>query len=165
MQEELNEIETLDRSQLCPCNYNENSDGSEDGIENILKVMDEIRQELMKEEKLILQEYNELEDFDEQYLCAAIECLGTDNVICPICKRNQILQNKQVFFCACGLRIDTGYDGITLAHVKKQIEGAIRQHGDLCPAEAQFSILQMVELELHNLVLSCKTCNFMEIVI
>eukprot|EP00794_Sanderia_malayensis_P014304 gene14304-15792_t len=153
----LNELmnEELASNQVCACCIHEN-DVSEDGIEDILKIMDEIREELIKEEHTMLEEYNELVNFDESYLHAAIECLSSDYVICPVCKRNQLLQNKQVFFCACGVRIDTGYDGITLAHVKMRIEDAIQQHGLHCLDNAAFSVLIMDEIQLHNLILKCK---------
>lgn len=167
MNAEFKEIKDLDDGKGEYLNYcfNQDAQYDEEGLDNMLQVMDEIRQELIREEQAILKEYDELVRFDEKSLCAAIEGLGPDYVTCPVCRRGQLLQNKQILFCSCGLRIDTGYDGITLSHVKRQIEEAVKQHSYICGHEAIFSILLIEELELHNLVLKCEACKFMEIVI
>lgn len=167
MKEEFKQIKRLEMSPniFCDCCSDKHLNDNDDGIENIFQLMDEIREELMKEEQIILQEYNELETFDKKYINAAINCLGAEYVICPVCKRNQLLQNKQVLFCSCGLRIDTGYDGITLANVSKQIDDSLKEHCILCSEEPVFSVLAMDELDLHNLTLSCKVCHFMAIVV
>ncbi|XP_065054368.1 RPA-interacting protein A-like [Rhopilema esculentum] len=149
----------------CACCSQKYPEDPEDSIDRIFEVMNEIREELMKEERLILQEFNELENFDEKYLCAAIECLDRDYVICPVCKRHQLLQSRQVFFCSCGVRIDTGYDAITLSYVRNQIEATTQEHGSRCNSEAVFSVLKIEELDLHNLVLQCQLCGFMSIVV
>ncbi|KAJ7375091.1 hypothetical protein OS493_001825 [Desmophyllum pertusum] len=89
-------------------------DNSEDTpLTEIISVMDEIQKDLMEEERNILARYDENLKFEEASLCAAINCLRTDDfVLCPVCKRNALHQNKQVIFCACGLRIDTEYDAV-----------------------------------------------------
>ena len=42
---------------------------------------------LLGSEHNILAQYEENLKFEEASLCAAIECLRTDDVICPVCKR------------------------------------------------------------------------------
>ncbi|KAK3736346.1 hypothetical protein QZH41_020804, partial [Actinostola sp. cb2023] len=76
-------------------------------LTEILDIMDEIQKELIEEEQIILMQYNENLRFEEESLCAAIDKLSTNDVICPVCKRNPLHQNKQVIFCQCGMRIDT----------------------------------------------------------
>jgi len=167
MREELKEIEKLDMTPniFCDCCSYMDSSHSSDGVDSIFTVMDEIREELFEEEQLILQKYNEMENFDDKYINAAIDSFDTPCVICPVCRKNQLLQNMQVLFCSCGLRIDTGYDGITLEHVQQQIEDTMQQHGVNCHLDPVFSVLRMDYLDLHNLILSCKSCSFMAIVV
>jgi DNA-directed RNA polymerase subunit RPC12/RpoP len=42
---------------------------------------------------------------EEEALHAQIQ--QQNEALCPVCKKNKLLQNKQVIFCGCGLRIDT----------------------------------------------------------
>lgn len=43
-------------------------------------------------EKLILQEYNELQNFDQNNINAALGRLDAEYVICPVCKRYSKIQ-------------------------------------------------------------------------
>ncbi|XP_015760294.1 PREDICTED: RPA-interacting protein A-like, partial [Acropora digitifera] len=137
--------------------YNATEDYS---LDEVLTIMDEIQKELMEEERSILahEQYEDNLKFEEASLCAAIECLRTDEVLCPVCKSKPLHQNKQVIFCACGLRIDTEYDAVNLSYVRGQIESALVAHRDEhCLAEPEFCISFVQELGVRNLVLLCKS--------
>ncbi|KAK2558323.1 RPA-interacting protein A [Acropora cervicornis] len=145
--------------------YNATEDYS---LDEVLTIMDEIQKELMEEERSILahEQYEENLKFEEASLCAAIECLRTDEVLCPVCKSKPLHQNKQVIFCACGLRIDTEYDAVNLSYVRGQIESALVAHRDEhCLAEPEFCISFVQELGVRNLVSLCRACEFMYIVL
>ena len=43
--------------------------------------------DLFLTEQAILSEYEDGLRFEEESLCAAIKCLQTDDVICPVCKK------------------------------------------------------------------------------
>ena len=49
-------------------------------------------------EKLILQKYHELENFDDKYINAAINCLDGDYCICPVCKKYDPQNYSVVFY-------------------------------------------------------------------
>ncbi|EDO32784.1 predicted protein [Nematostella vectensis] len=135
-------------------------------INEILSVMDEIQQELMEEEKLILAQYDENQKFEEESLCAAIEGLKTDDVICPVCKRNPLHQNKQVIFCCCGIRIDTETDCISLPYVKAEIESSVATHNsEGCGSEPTFVVSKVSGLQVSNLIMQCNDCGFLYIII
>ncbi|KAL9980106.1 hypothetical protein ACROYT_G008649 [Oculina patagonica] len=139
----------------------------DNSLDEVLSLMDEIQKELMDEERKILARYDENLMFEEASLCAAIESLKTDeSVLCPICKRNTLHQNKQVIFCACGMRIDTEYDAVNLIYVRNQIEEALAGHREgHCMAEPEFCVSFVKELGVSNLVSLCKACEFMYIVL
>ena len=84
----------------------------DDEIDYVLSIMDELTKELIKEgrlcntlikstgaysrnqyyiythtEQAILAQYEADFDFSEDALCAAIESLSTNDVICPICQK------------------------------------------------------------------------------
>lgn len=138
---------------------------SED-FNEILDIVEEIQKELMIEEQLLLNEYEDGIRFEEERLCAAIQCLQTDEVICPICKKNPLLQNKHIFFCSCGIRIDTENDAITLDFVKIQLKGALEQHGNEgCSQEPVFSVSSLPELGISNLIMTCQNCDILAVIL
>lgn len=143
-------------------------DCSEDtSLDEVLSLLDEIQKELMDEERNILAQYEENLKFEESSLCAAIESLGTeDSVLCPVCKRNPLHQNKQVVFCACGIRIDTEHDALNLTYLRNQIDGALTIHGEQgCTMEPEFCVSVLQEVAVSNLVALCKACDFLFIVL
>ena len=127
---------------------------SDEDINDVLAVLEEIRNELISQEQLILQQYEEDVHFNEESLCAAIELLSTASVICPVCKKNNLLQSKEVIFCHCGIRIDTGFDGIDLEFVKKQLFEAVSAHSSVCGVEPDFSCIELGGTNIRNLVMS-----------
>lgn len=142
-------------------------DSKDSSLDELLSLMDEIQKELMQEERKILARYNENLMFEEASLCAAIESLKTDEfVMCPVCKRNALHQNKQVIFCACGMRIDTEYDAVNLIYVRNQIDEALTSHREgHCASEPEFCVSFVKELGVSNLVSLCKACEFMYIIL
>ncbi|RUS79169.1 hypothetical protein EGW08_013077, partial [Elysia chlorotica] len=75
----------------------------------------EIQNDLKREEEHLLQMQKVWEaeqQYQEDELCSAVESLTTEEVICPICEKCSLIENKGVILCACGLRIDTEQDCI-----------------------------------------------------
>lgn len=135
-------------------------------IDDVLSLFDDIQEELIKEEKRIMEEFEKYENSvkqEEKILCRAIERLSTDEVICPVCQKNQLLQNKGVIFCPCGVRVNTEQDCITLSYVKTSLEEGVNQHSVTCEGEPVFSAVQ--DYGSNNLLMSCKACDWMYIVI
>ncbi|XP_013419153.1 RPA-interacting protein A isoform X2 [Lingula anatina] len=144
-------------------NFDLQSAPDDTDVEQVLSILEEIKSELLLEEQRILEEYEKSLAFDEAGLCAAIDQLKTDEVICPICKKNPLMQNKQIIFCCCGMRIDTELDGLNIANIKSQLEEGISLHNTQCVKEAKFSVMKQAGVE--NLLMTCETCDFMFIVI
>ncbi|XP_057294353.1 RPA-interacting protein B-like [Hydractinia symbiolongicarpus] len=135
-------------------------------LDEILGVFESVQQELLKEEQRLLVEYEDLVAFDEQCLCAAIDLLSTDAITCPVCKRNNLLQNESVIFCMCGLRIDTQHDAIDLKYVQSQLSDAILAHSSTCSQEPEFVVVDYTGLDdMKNLMLTCRVCDCMSIII
>ncbi|XP_046839886.1 RPA-interacting protein B-like [Xenia sp. Carnegie-2017] len=141
--------------------------GDDEDLNDLINVFEEIQNELIEEEKLLLsQEYEKDLIFEEERLCAAIESLQTNDLICPICKQNPLLQNKQVIFCSCGLQFYTENDAITLDWVHSQLMDAMEQHRNYgCMDQALFSVTSHPELQVKNLIMACKSCDFLAIIL
>jgi len=65
--------------------------------------LDEYYEEIRKCEE-------EMEKEDQEAIQHALEASFDDGrsfVICPVCKKNRLLENHHIIFCACGMRVDT----------------------------------------------------------
>lgn len=132
-------------------------------IDYVLSIMDELTQELIREEQAILERYEQDLRFDEEALCAAIQCLSTNDVVCPLCQKNILHQNLQVIFCACGLRLDTEQDGITLEFVGKQLEQCSTQHSEVCRGTPVFALDST--LGIQSIIMNCSLCDYMFVIV
>ncbi|GFO08620.1 rpa-interacting protein a [Plakobranchus ocellatus] len=126
----------------------------------------EIQNDLEREEKhlLGLQELWETElQYEEDELCSAIESLTTDEVICPLCEKQCLLEHKGVILCKCGLRIDTQQDCISLKNIKNNLQAGTSEHSSQCEAKPEFSLSQ--KFGITNILMSCQDCDFLFIIV
>eukprot|EP00731_Ephydatia_muelleri_P023125 Em0015g708a len=139
-------------------------DPSDDNdIEYVLSIVEELTQELMLEEERILAQHEQNTKLSEEALCAAIECLATSDVICPVCQKDVLHQNKHIIFCSCGVRLDTAQDGVTLSYIQKQLEECCAYHSGLCCGKPVFSLEDTVGIQ--NIIMNCSVCDHMDIII
>lgn len=135
-------------------------------IESVLNLFEDIQEELRQEELKMLAEFEQYEASlrqEEDALCSAIESLSAEDVICPVCQKNSMLQNKSVIFCKCGVRVDTEQDCLTLVNVKKLLDEGVKLHENTCTTPPTFSVVS--DLGPQNLLMSCKSCDWMSIII
>ncbi|XP_021340605.1 RPA-interacting protein A-like [Mizuhopecten yessoensis] len=135
-------------------------------IDNVLSLFEDIQAELKLEELKLIEEFERYESslkMEEANLCSAIEKLCTEEVICPVCQKSPLLINKSVIFCQCGMRVNTEEDCLTLVHVKHLLEEGMMGHTAVCEGQAIFAVVQ--DLGPQNLLMSCKSCDWMSIII
>lgn len=135
-------------------------------IESVLNLFEDIQEELRQEELKMLAEFEKYEASvreEEDVLCSAIASLSAEEVICPVCQKNSLLQNKSVIFCKCGVRVDTEQDCLTLRNVKQLLDDGVKLHGKTCDTPPTFSVVSA--LGPQNLLMSCQSCDWMSIII
>lgn len=113
-------------------------------IESVLNLFEDIQEELRHEELKMLAEFEKYEASvreEEDVLCSAIASLSAEEVICPVCQKNSLLQNKSVIFCKCGVRVDTEQDCLTLRNVKQLLDDGVKLHGKTCDTPPTFSVV------------------------
>lgn len=135
-------------------------------IDQVLDMFEDIQAELRQEELRMLEEYESYEkslQVEEQSLCSALDKLSTAEVVCPMCKKCNLLSNKSVIFCSCGLRINTEQDCLTLVNVKQMLESGLEAHAQGCQCEPVFTVVS--ETETTNLLMTCPDCDWMSVVI
>lgn len=143
-----------------------NMDNFTTDIDNVLTLFEDIQAELKMEEQKLIEEFERYESSlkeEEAILCSAIEELCTEEVICPVCQKSPLLISKSVIFCRCGMRVNTEEDCLTLVHVKHLLEEGMTGHSAVCEGQAVFAVVQ--DLGTQNLLMSCKVCDWMSIVI
>jgi hypothetical protein len=135
----------------------------ESDVELVLSIMDELTQELIKEEQALLAQYEEDIRFNEEALCDSVQSLHTDDIICPICHKDYLHQNKHIIFCSCGVRLDTANDGISLNYMRRQLDHYSLEHSAQCSGKPQFSLERVMHAQ--TIIMNCPTCCFMEIIV
>ncbi|PIK56489.1 hypothetical protein BSL78_06604 [Apostichopus japonicus] len=133
-------------------------------FEEIISLMEDMQAELMVEESALIAEAEHHLKMEQEQVNKSAETLSaSDDVICPVCRGNHLMLNKGIFFCSCGLRVDTKQDGLTLQNVKKLLEDAVNEHGGHCNHVPQFCPIDMGGGV--NLVMGCEKCDVMHIII
>jgi hypothetical protein len=84
-----------------------------------------LEEEKLQEEQLLQKQLEEHLRYEEEAIRSSF---ASAIVVCPICQKNQLLQNGAVIFCRCGIRLDTKHDGITLAMVAERIAQILHIH-------------------------------------
>jgi len=165
----LDEWNVLRREQtgLPPLKQQDDSDNldflGEEHIDEVLSVFEEIRAELLLEEQQILAEYEAGIFYDEQSLSASLKNLSQEHVICPLCQKNELMLNRGIILCACGARIDTEQDCVTLGNVQESLTQGTTAHSGQCQEKPHFSVIN--QMGIDNLLMTCQVCDYMFIVV
>ncbi|XP_029364784.1 RPA-interacting protein isoform X2 [Echeneis naucrates] len=129
-----------------------------------LAVLEEIQQELMSQEMAIIDEYEKNLQFEEQYISSVVEGIDEKHVICPICCLNNLTINSHFISCLCGLYINTKNQTITPDILCHLLESRVSEHMVDCVHNPVFSVTPNTESS-SNLMISCKVCDYLSIVL
>ncbi|NXJ62454.1 RIPA protein, partial [Rostratula benghalensis] len=118
-----------------------------------LAVLEEIQQELILQEQSVIEEYERSLRFDEECLNAMLDGLdATDQVICPVCRKNNLTVRNNLVFCQCGLYIRT--QDMTEEKLQSLLENAVTEHSHRCFHNPEFTVTSGMEEEA-SLLMSC----------
>ncbi|XP_047428022.1 RPA-interacting protein [Mugil cephalus] len=129
-----------------------------------LAVLDEIQQELMSHEMSIIEEYERNLQFEQQYISSVVEGMEEMHIICPICHMNNLNVNSHFISCICGLYINTKKRNITFDVLQRLLESRMSEHMDDCLHNPVFFVAPNTESS-PNLMISCKVCDYLSIVL
>ncbi|XP_065588248.1 RPA-interacting protein [Cyrtonyx montezumae] len=122
-----------------------------------LAVLDEIQQELILQEQLVIEEYEQSLQFDEECLNAILDGLDTSNkIICPVCRKNHLTVRHHSVFCQCGLDIPA--QDMTEEKLRSLLENTITEHSHRCLHNPEFTVTSGMEEEA-NLLMTCLVCD------
>ncbi|KAM4531640.1 RPA-interacting protein isoform 1-T1 [Odontesthes bonariensis] len=131
-----------------------------------LAVLEEIQQELMAQEMSIIEEYERNLQFEQQYISSIVERMEEMHIICPICHSNNLSINSYFISCPCGLYINTKKRNITPDILQHLLETRVSEHMEDCLHNPVFSVAPNTEAESStNLMISCKVCDYLSVVL
>ncbi|CAH2259122.1 jg9977 [Pararge aegeria aegeria] len=121
------------------------------------KVLEEIKQELIQDElDWCLEEYEkaQLDDIDWSLL-------QDENVICPICEKNNFSLSNEILSCSlCDIKVITNK---SLIDIKNKIFDSLENHSNVCNTTVQFSAV--CELNETHIYFICETCMDMKLLV
>ncbi|KAG9281704.1 RPA-interacting protein [Astyanax mexicanus] len=130
-----------------------------------LAILEEIQQELMSQERSIIEEYHKSQQYEEQYLNVVVEGMEEDGkLICPVCHVNNLTVNSHFTSCVCGLYINTVGRNVTPEVLQHLLEARVTEHMEECFQNPTFSVASNIDGSA-NLMISCKVCDYLSIVL
>ncbi|KAJ7338564.1 hypothetical protein JRQ81_012466 [Phrynocephalus forsythii] len=128
------------------------------GLEDAkLAVWEEIQQELMLQEQLTREEYEQSLRFDEECLNAMLDALdGEGQIICPVCRRNNLTVRSQFVTCLCGLCIVT--QEMMEERLRALLEEGVTEHSQHGWVHPEFTVTDGAEGQ-SSLLMICQACD------
>ncbi|KAF7649276.1 hypothetical protein LDENG_00144140 [Lucifuga dentata] len=131
-----------------------------------LAVLEEIQQELLSQELSIIDEFERNLQFEQQYISSVVEGMEEEEmqIICPICHMNNLKVSSHFISCICGLHISTTHQNITADVLQSLLESRVAEHMEDCLQNPVFSVTSNTDTSA-NLLISCKVCDYLSIVL
>ncbi|XP_070779695.1 RPA-interacting protein [Enoplosus armatus] len=129
-----------------------------------LAVLEEIQQELLSQETSIIEEYERNVQFEQQYISSVVEGMEEMHIICPVCHTNNLNINSHFISCLCGLYMNTKKRNITPDILRHLLESRVSEHMEDCLLNPVFSVAPNTDSS-PNLMISCKVCDYLSIVL
>ncbi|KAE8625249.1 hypothetical protein XENTR_v10006207 [Xenopus tropicalis] len=129
-----------------------------------LATFEEIKQELLLEEKAMVDEFENILQFEEQCLDSVVGLSTGDQIVCPVCNRNYLTVTSCFIVCQCGVYINTQSQGMSIEKLHYLLESSLTAHGYHCTEHPVFSVA--TELGgAGSLLMSCHACDAMVVIL
>ncbi|KAI5089250.1 RPA-interacting protein isoform X1 [Silurus meridionalis] len=113
----------------------------------------------------IIEEYHKSQQFEEKYFNSVVEGMEEEGkLICPMCHANNLTVNSHFTSCPCGLYINTMGRSITADVLRRLLEMRVTEHLEECLQNPVFSVTSNAD-RAGNLMMSCKVCDYLAIVL
>ncbi|KAM4699145.1 RPA-interacting protein [Discoglossus pictus] len=127
-----------------------------------LATLEEIKQELLLEEKAMLEEIESIVQFEEDCLDSVVGFNSVDQTVCPVCNLNYLTVTSCFILCQCGVYIKT--QGMSKEKLHSLLENNLTAHGYNCHQHPVFSVAVGAE-GVSSLFMSCQVCDAMAIIL
>ncbi|XP_076023671.1 RPA-interacting protein isoform X2 [Genypterus blacodes] len=130
-----------------------------------LSLLEDIQEELSSQERSIISEFERNVQCEQQYISSMVEQMEEDQtlIICPVCHMNNLNVNGHLVSCSCGLHINTRVC-LTADQLRRLLESRVSEHTDVCLQNPVFTLMSNKDASA-NLLISCKVCDYLSIVL
>ncbi|XP_056412355.1 RPA-interacting protein isoform X2 [Hyla sarda] len=129
-----------------------------------LVTLEEIKQELLLEERAMVEEIESVIQFENDCLDSVVGLHSGNKVVCPVCHRNNLTVTSCFVMCQCGVYVNCKSQGMNTEKLQALLEGNLSAHGGCCSEQPVFSVGFGAE-GMSSLFMSCCVCDAMAIII
>uniref|UniRef100_A0A8C5PRC3 RPA interacting protein n=1 Tax=Leptobrachium leishanense TaxID=445787 RepID=A0A8C5PRC3_9ANUR len=129
-----------------------------------LAILEEIKQELLLEEQAMVEEFENLLQFEEECLDSMVKLNASNQIVCPVCNRHNLTVTSGFIVCRCGVHVNTQSQGMSIEKLSSLLEANLTAHGCNCPQHPVFSVATGVD-GTASLFMSCHVCDAVTVVI
>jgi len=134
-----------------------------------------MQEQLQAEEAELLEEFEAMNQWEEAQVHSMVDSAyadqtgpvgeGAQPLLCPVCRRCHVLQNRHVLYCGCGgLRLEVQHEGLGLQDMRDALASACVKHAQSgCTMDPIFQ--QDTHLGVSILFLKCTGCHALDAVI
>lgn len=103
--------------------------------------------------------------YEERYINSVLEGMETSGrIICPVCHANNLTVNSHFTSCPCGLYVNTIGRSVTVEVLQSLLERRVTEHMEDCLHNPSFSMSFSADGS-PNLMISCKVCDYLSVVL
>ncbi|XP_075051062.1 RPA-interacting protein isoform X2 [Mixophyes fleayi] len=127
-----------------------------------LVTLEEIKQELLLEEQAMVEEIESIIQFEEECLDSVVGLNNVNQIVCPVCNRNNLTVTSCFVLCQCGVYIKS--QGMSIEKLRALLDGNLSAHMYSCSEQPVFSVVLGAE-GVSSLFLTCYACDAMSVII
>ncbi|KAG9466697.1 hypothetical protein GDO78_016256, partial [Eleutherodactylus coqui] len=124
-----------------------------------LVTLEEIKQELLLEEQAMVEETENVTQFENNCLDSVVG-LNNESVVCPVCNRNNLTVMSCFILCQCGVYINCKSQNMNTEKLKALLEENLLAHAGFCNEQPVFSVGFGAE-GMSSMFMSCSVSNFL----
>ncbi|XP_044141274.1 RPA-interacting protein [Bufo gargarizans] len=129
-----------------------------------LVILEEIKQELLLEEQAMVLEIERIVQFEAECLDSVVGLNNGNEVVCPVCNRNNLTVTSCFIVCQCGVYINCKSQGMDTEKLQALLEANLSAHASYCSEQPVFSVGLGAE-GMSSMFMSCSVCDAVVIVL
>lgn len=129
-----------------------------------LLTLEEIKQELLLEEHAMVEEIESIIQFENDCLDSVVGLNNGNEVVCPVCNRNNLTVTSCFVLCQCGIHINCKSQGMNTEKLQALLEANLSAHAYYCSEQPVFSVGFGAE-GMSSMFMSCSVCDTVAIII
>ncbi|XP_063809746.1 RPA-interacting protein isoform X2 [Pseudophryne corroboree] len=128
-----------------------------------LATLEDIKQELILEEQAMVEEIESILQFEDECLDSVVGLNSLNQIVCPVCNRNNLTVTSCFVLCQCGVYINCKSQGMSIEKLRELLDAHLSAHAYSCSEHPVFSVALGAE-GVPCLFMSCYACDAMSVI-